>query len=152
MASFHTIGGFVDGFEPDDLEPTVACHATLRIFSERGLDFDRIEAELGVTATSRLSRGEKAGPFGPASAGDKWLYQAPVDKTADIGEHLRILSDTLLPRADFLLELKKHATLTLSVGYTTNIDHGNFAIPHRQLALFERLALDVNVYLIACPD
>ena len=81
MCAYLTIKGFVTGDEPPDLTPDVRHHATLRIHSGSQLDFDEIEAALGVKATRTWRRGEPVGMHGLASKGppskhDVWLYDA----------------------------------------------------------------------------
>ena len=148
MRSFNTLAGFVAGDEPEDMEPVFAHHATLRIFSETGLDFEELGATLGVAPTTTGRRGERVGPRSPPNKGDIWMYRTPVPADRDLHEHIDALWAALKPSSAFLRILKERATVQVSLGYSSNIDHAGMNIPYRSLEIFTALELDLGLSIV----
>jgi len=148
MRSFNTLAGFVAGGEPEDLEPVFEHHATLRIFSEAGLDFEELNATLGLRPTTTGRRGERVGPRSPPNKGDIWMYRAPVPADRNLHEHIDALWQALKPSSAFLCRLKERATVQAFLGYSSNIDHAGINIPHRSLEMFTTLELEFALTII----
>jgi hypothetical protein len=148
VKSFNTLAGLVAGDEPDDMEPVFAHHATLRIFSEAGLDFEELRATLGLTPTTTGRRGERVGPRSPANKGDIWMYRAAVSADRDLHEHIDALWEALKPSSAFIRGLKERTTVQVFLGYSSNIDHAGINIPVRSLEMFTTLELDFGLNIV----
>lgn len=151
MPAFQTIKGFVDGDEPGPRAIGVVPRDASRGQRSRA-GLRRAGGHPRRGCHQRLETGRDARPSQPPSKTDVWLLRAPVDESRELAEHLSVLSGLLLPHADFLQRLKRHATVAVLLGYASNIDHGGFVVPVRALRLFEALQVDVSVYVTMCPD
>lgn len=152
MKGYHTLQGFVDGDEDSDFEPRFAYHATLRIYSEAGLDFEKITATLGVSPTKVARRGERVGPRSPPNKGDIWLYQAPVAEDEELHHHIDALWAAIRPQAAFLRDLKTEARVEVFLGYSSNVDHAGICIPYKSLEMFAALELELGLNIIVAAD
>jgi hypothetical protein len=152
MKGFHTLQGFLTGDEPDQMQPIFAHHATLRIFSETGLDFEGIGSALGLIPTTTGRRGDKVGPRSPPNKGDVWMYRASTPSERDLHEHIDDLWQVLKPHGDFLRRLKAHATVEVFLGYSSNIDHAGVKIPPKSLEMFTALELDLLLNIVVVVD
>jgi hypothetical protein len=152
LKSFDTLKGLLTGEEAENIKPVFAHHATLRIFSEAGLDFEELGAVLGVKPTTTVRRGDRIGPRSPPSKGDVWMHRATVAEDKDLGEHIDSLWRTLRPHESFLRALKSRATVEVFLGYTSNIDHAGIRVAHESLELFTTLGLDFSLSIVVVPD
>lgn len=152
MAKFNTLRGTVTGDEPTDFEESFSHHATLRIFSESGLDFGAIESTLRLAPTAIRRRGQRAGSHGPPSKHDVWMYRAPVAEHLDLPEHIDALWGALKPKADFLRDLKRSAEVEVYLGYSSNVDHAGVHVPRRSLEIFTELDLAFQLSIVVLGD
>ncbi|MGE0326668.1 MAG: DUF4279 domain-containing protein [Polyangiaceae bacterium] len=130
---YRTLKGFVDGAESSGLVPETKCYVMLRIVSGDSddfvpLDFAELDAQLGVTATTKRRRGEKPGPRSPETREDVWLYRVPVDELRGMQVHMDAAWALLSPKMEYLRALKQRAKVEVLLGYSSNVDHGGFNI------------------------
>jgi hypothetical protein len=152
LKSYTTLRGFVTGEEPEDIEPSFAYHATLRIFSESGLDLKEISTTLGLVPTMSGRRGEKIGPRSPPNKGDIWMYRAPVPEEQELEQHIAALWQALKPKTEYLRELKKKVSVDILLGYSANVDHAGITIRHELFEMFAVLELDLKLYIVVQLD
>jgi hypothetical protein len=125
------------GKEPDYY---ARFRATLRIAGE-GLDFEEISRTLGLKATRTHRKGGKRKV-------DMWLYNAPVDRTRPLDEHIMAIWEAARPQMAYLRQLKKRFKVDLFCGYQSNSCTGGFNVDHRCLGLFAELDIPFGVSVI----
>lgn len=152
MKSFQTLRGFYTGQEPPGMEARIASGATLRLVSEAGLDFEEIEAALGLAPTEVGRRGEKKGRRSPPNKHDVWLFRAPVAPEAELNQHIDALWALLKPNVDYLKRLKSKASVDVFLTYSSGIDHGGVSVPFRSLEMFCVLEIDFGLSIVVLPE
>jgi predicted AlkP superfamily pyrophosphatase or phosphodiesterase len=152
LKEFDTLRGFMADEEAEDFKPSFAFHATLRIFSNDGLDFGEIDSTLGLVPTTTRRIGDRPGPRSPPSKHDVWMYQVPVPEERDLHHHIDALWEVLEPHAAFLRSLKSRATVDVFLGYSSNVDHAGISIPPNSLEMFVALEIDLGVSIVVLPD
>lgn len=88
------------------------------------IDFAELDAQLGVTATTKRRRGEKPGLRSPETREDVWLYRVPVDELRGMQVHMDAAWALLSPKIEYLRGLKQLAKVEVLLGYSSNVDHG----------------------------
>jgi len=150
MKKYRTLRGFLNGEESDESD-YFAYSATLRIFGD-GLDLDEISRRTGVEPTRIHHKGERRGPRSPAFKHDMWSYSPPISEDRPLEEHITALWDQIRPARDYLLSLKKAATVDVSLGYRSNIDHAGVEVPHTCLEMFTSLEVPFGISIIVTGD
>ena len=146
MKLFRTLRGFLSGREPDEPD-YFAYSATLRVFGE-ALDFDEITRRVGVAPTSSHRKGDKQGPLSPGFRRDLWSYSPPLAEEQPLEDHINALWEQIRPARDYLVSLKKTATVDVFLGYRSNIDHAGVEVPHTCLEMFTSLEIPFGLSII----
>jgi hypothetical protein len=146
MKKFKTLGGFLGGDEP--AEPDYFGYSVSpRNFGD-SLDLDEITRRVGVTPTRTHRKGDSPGPRSPAFAHDMWSYEPPLPEERPLEEHIDALWEAIRPARDYLLALKKTATVDVFLGYRSNIDHAGIEVPHTSLEMFTSLEVPFGLSII----
>ncbi len=143
---FQTLRGFLLGQEPDE-DPWFSYSATLRIFGEN-LDFDEIEANLGVAPTHTHRKGDQKGPRSAPFPHDMWSYTPSINIKRELPEHIEILWSAIKHAKEYLRNLKKVASVDVSLSYDSNIDMAGFEIPHTCLEMYTELEIPFGVSIV----
>lgn len=122
--------------------------ATLRIFSESGLDFEEIENKLGVQPSRTHRRGDKRGINSPAYKHDMWSLESGLNEEEKLEDHLFALWKTLKPNKEYLLTLKQSANVDVFCGYRSSSHTAGVDISYRALELFQELEIDFSLSII----
>ena len=122
--------------------------ATLRIFSEEGLNFEEIEKSLELSASKSHRKGEKRTPISKEYQHDMWQLTSGLSEDAHLQEHLFKLWEKLKPHKEFLLRLRQRATVDIFCGYRSNCDHAGIEVDHKALEIFRELEIDFGLSII----
>jgi hypothetical protein len=122
--------------------------ATLRIFSESGLDFEEIENELGVQPSRAHRRGDSRSIKSPPYKHDMWSLESGLDEEEKLEDHLFALWKTLKPHKEYLLTLKNSANLDVFCGYRSSSHSAGVDVSYRALELFQELEIDFSLSII----
>lgn len=152
MRSHDTLRSIPLGRDVSRLEPTFAHYACLRIFSEAGLDFERLASTFGVTPALARRRGEGAGPNGLALEGDLWLFRPGLAESEPLHRHVDALWEVLRPHVELVRGLKLVAHVQVLLGYSSNVDQGGLSLPSASLQLFSVLDLPLELNVIVRMD
>jgi hypothetical protein len=144
--AFRTLRGFLSGSEPDEID-MFAYSATLRIFGEH-LDFDTINNCLGIFPTYSHYKGERKGPKSPPFEHDMWQYSPNIDDSVELEKHIDTLWATIKHAKEYLLSLKKVATVDVFLGYRSNVDTAGIVIPYTSLEIFTELEIPFGLSII----
>jgi Domain of unknown function (DUF4279) len=146
MKTFRTLRGFLRGDErkePDYL----AYGARLRIFGD-DLDFNQISRRIGIQPTLCHRKGEKQGPRSPEFKHDLWSYSPAIAEDRPLEDHINALWEQIRPARNYLVSLKKIATVDVFLGYRSNIDHAGLEVPYTCLEMFTSLEIPFGVSII----
>src|SRR5215469_11731403 len=135
-----------DRTEARNEEYRFAYSATLRVFGS-GLDLDAISTALKLRPTHVHRIGEKRKHL-PAWKHDMWSYDAPVDKSEPLHKHIDALWARMRPHKDYLLELKRHATVDVFLGYRSDCGTAGVEVPHTSLEMFIELEIPFGLSII----
>jgi hypothetical protein len=144
--SFRTLRGFLSGEEVDE-ENRFEYSATLRIFGQN-LDFEDISSHLGVQPTYSHRKGERKGKNSPPFEHDMWQYEPPLDEKIELAQHINALWAAIKPSKEYLLSLKKVATVDVFLGYRSNVDTAGVEVPHTSLEMFTELEIPFGLSII----
>jgi hypothetical protein len=141
-----TLRGFLTS---NDLEAPIyfAYRATLRIFGSIQ-NLDEITQTLGLVPTHVHQRGELRHPSAKPYDKDMWLYEAPVEESKPLHVHIDALWEAIRDKKEYLLDLKRSATVDVFCGYRTNCDHAGVDVPHQSLQIFEKLEVPFGLSII----
>jgi hypothetical protein len=143
---YWSVRGFVTGEETDD-EPSFRYSARLRIFGEK-LDFDDITAHLGVSPTNTHRRGERKGERSRGFPHDMWGYTPSVDRERPLHEHIDALWKDIKHAKDYLLSLKKIATVDVFLTYSSNVATAGVEVPYTSLDMFKELEIPFGLSIV----
>jgi Domain of unknown function (DUF4279) len=146
MKTFRTIRGFLHGDERKEPD-YFAYTARLRIFGD-DLDFNQISRRIGIQPTLCHRKGEKQGPRSPEFKHDLWSYSPPIAEDRPLEDHINALWEQIRPARDYLVSLKKIATVNVFLGYRSNIDHAGLEVPYTCLEMFTSLEIPFGVSII----
>jgi hypothetical protein len=144
--AFRTLRGFLSGDEPDE-ENYFAYKATLRIFGE-DLDFEEIHTQLGVSPTHLYRKGDRKGPNSPINKHDMWQYSPQLDESVELAKHIDALWTNIKHAKEYLISLKKVATVDVFLGYRSNVDHAGVEVPYTCLEMFTELEIPFGLSII----
>ena len=133
------------GAESSD-EKYFAYSATLRVYGAIS-DFDTISAALGFQPTHVHRKGDRELSGRPYPT-DMWSYDAPVEESEPLHKHIDALWAKLKPHKQYLLELKKRATVDVFLGYRSNCVTAGVEVPHTSLELFTELEVPFGLSII----
>jgi hypothetical protein len=140
-------GSFVSSPEAEDEETYFfAYSATLRIFGDIP-DMDAISAVLGVQPTHTHRKGDSGRGTSPYDH-DMWSYAPPVDRSEPLHKHINALWVKLKPHKEYLLELKKSATVDVFLGYRSDCETAGIEVPHTSLQMFPELEIPFGLSII----
>ena len=122
--------------------------ATLRIFSESGVDFEEIEKTLGVLPTRKHRVGERRGPKSPPYKHDMWSLESGLDEEEKLEDHLFALWGIIKPHKNYLLALKDTAKVDVFCGYRSSSHTAGVDVSYRALELFRELEIDFSLSII----
>jgi hypothetical protein len=122
--------------------------ATLRIFSESGVDFEEIENELGIQPSRKHRKGDRRGPKSPPYKHDMWSLESGRDEVEKLEDHLFALWGILKPHKDYLLSLKETARVDVFCGYRSSSHTAGVDVSYRALELFKELEIDFSLSII----
>jgi len=77
-----------------------------------------------------------------------WSYTPPVDESAPLHKHIDALWAKLKPHKQYLLELRKSATIDVFLGYRLNCDSAGVVVPHTSLEMFSDLEIPFGLSII----
>jgi hypothetical protein len=143
---FRTLRGFLNGHEADEAN-YFAYSATLRIFGNIP-DLDDITQRLGISPTRTHRRGELLKPDSPPWKDDLWSFTAPVSENEPLHDHIDALWNVFRERRQYLLDLKRTATVDVFLGYRSNCDHAGVVLPHQSLEIFRELQVPFGMSII----
>lgn len=143
---FQTLRGALSGNEPDE-EIHFAYSATLRIFGD-GLDLDGITSAMGIQPTHTHHKGEKAGTRSPGYKHDMWSYEAKLQETEPLENHIAAVWSQFKAHKDYLLKLKEKVAVDVFLGYRSNCDHAGIEVPYTALEMFTELQIPFGVSII----
>lgn len=144
--SFRTLRGFLSGQETDE-EDKFYYSASLRIFGDQ-LDFEDISSNLGLMPTNVHRKGDRKGEESPAYKDDFWRYSPDVDEEKELAEHIDSLWKDIKHAKDYLLMLKKSATVDVFLGYRSNNDMAGIEIPYTSLEMFIELQIPFGLSVV----
>ncbi|PPC76137.1 hypothetical protein C4K68_17270 [Pokkaliibacter plantistimulans] len=122
--------------------------ATLRIFSESGVDFEEIENKLGVQPTRKHRKGDRRGPKSPPYKHDMWSLDSGLHEEEKLEEHLFALWEILKPHKEYLLSLKETVEVDVFCGYRSSSHIAGVDVSYRALELFKELEIDFSLSII----
>ena len=122
--------------------------ATLRIFSESGVDFEEIENELGIHPSRKHRKGDRRGPKSLPYKHDMWSLESGLDEEEKLEEHLFALWEILKPHKTYLLRLKEIASVDVFCGYRSSSHTAGVDVSYRALELFRELEIDFSLSII----
>ncbi|MBU1390226.1 MAG: DUF4279 domain-containing protein [Gammaproteobacteria bacterium] len=122
--------------------------ATLRIFSESGVDFEEIENVLGIQSSRKHRKGDRRGPKSPPYRHDMWSLESGLDEEEKLEDHLFALWKILEPHKDYLLSLKEIASVDVFCGYRSSSHTAGVDVSYRALELFKELEIDFSLSII----
>jgi hypothetical protein len=121
--------------------------AALRIFGAIP-DLDDLTRNLGGRPSHCHRSGERRSPLAAPYEHDMWSYKAPVERTEPLHVHIDTLWATLRDRKQYLLELKKHLSVDVFLGYRSNSDNAGVEVPYRSLEMFLELQVPFGLSII----
>ena len=145
--TFQSLRGFLAGEETEE-EKQFAYSATLRIFGEN-LDFDDIEANLGVSPTHSHLKVERIGSKKlPSFKHDMWQYNPNLDENIELEQHIDALWATIRHAKEYIISLKEVATVDVFLGYRSNVDTAVVVVPHTCLEMFVELEIPFGLSIV----
>jgi hypothetical protein len=121
--------------------------ATLRIFSDSGINFEEIEVRLGQPSRKHR-KGERRGPKSSPYKHDMWSLESGLDEEEKLEDHLFALWEILKPHKEFLLSLKKSGKVDVFCGYRSSSHTAGVDVSYRALELFKELEIDFSLSII----
>jgi hypothetical protein len=127
------------------------CHsASLRIFSESGLDFDKIQSNLLVHPDHQHKIGDKRFPNSNRKpyANDMLSFESGLSDKESLEDHLLALWIKLKPYKKFIVGLKDEAKVDIFCGYRTDCETGGVDISSKALEIFQELKISFALSVI----
>jgi hypothetical protein len=143
---FRTLRGFIAGTEREE-DHYFAYSATLRIFGNIP-NMDEISTRLNLKPTDSHRKGEKCDSRAEGYRHDMWSYTAPVDKSAELHEHIDALWIALKLHKRYLLKLKESLSVDVFLGYRSNCDTAGVEVSHTSLEIFSELRIPFGISII----
>jgi hypothetical protein len=131
------------GVESDDERFFFAYSATLRVSGDLP-DLNAISSALGLQPTHTHKSGDPNYPY----SHDMWSYTPAVDRSEPLHKHIDALWAALKPRKQYLLELKKYATVEVFLGYRSDCETAGIEVPHTSLEMFTELEIPFGLSII----
>ena len=132
--SYQTLRGFLTGEDPE--EPIYfAFQATLRIFGTIP-NLDEVSENLGLVPTHVHRRDELRRSSSRPYEHDMWQYEAPVKESEPLHTHIDALWAAVRDRKEYLLDLKRTATVDVFCGYRSNSDTAGVDVRYESRRFF----------------
>jgi hypothetical protein len=77
-----------------------------------------------------------------------WYYTPDLPESEPLERHIESLWSRLKPHKQYLLGLKKRATVDVFLGYRSNCDHAGIEVPHTALVMFAELEIPFGLSII----
>jgi hypothetical protein len=77
-----------------------------------------------------------------------WLYEAPVKESEPLHAHIEALWAAVRDRKQYLLDLKRTATVDVMCGYRSNSDTAGVEVPYQSLQIFQELQVPFGLSII----
>ena len=77
-----------------------------------------------------------------------WSYDPPLDKSEPLHKHIDALWESIEPHKEYLLELKKQATVDVFLGYRSDCETAGVEVPHTSLQIFVELEIPFGLSII----
>jgi hypothetical protein len=119
---YQTLPGFATGEGPEEAI-NFAYSATLRIFGTIP-NLDELSQNLSLVPTHVHRRDELRHPSSRPYQHDMWMYEPPVKESEPLHTHIDALWAAVRNRKQYLLDLKRTATVDVICGYRSNSDTG----------------------------
>jgi hypothetical protein len=143
---YQSLKGFLTGEDP--AEPTYfAFRATLRIFGTIP-NLDEVSHALGLAPTHVHRRDELRHPSSRPYQHDMWIYEPPVKEGEPLHVHIDALWTAIRDRKQYLLDLKRTATVDVFCGYRSNSDTAGVEVPYQSLQIFQELQVPFGLSII----
>ena len=132
--------------EPQDEKYFFAYSATLRVF---GLipDLDAISNTLRLKPTHMHRKGDR-GRISTPYDHDMWSYTVSMDESEPLHKHIDALCEKLKPHKEYLLKLKKAATVDVFLGYRSDCETAGIEVPHASLEMFSELEIPFGLSIV----
>lgn len=122
--------------------------ASLRICGD-GLDLEGITRTLGLEPSHTHRKGQSRGKHSRIPwTHDIWIFDAPVDPSRPLEEHIMVLWDVLRPHIPYLRSLKSNFQLDIFCSYRSNSGTAGIEVDHRCLGLFIELEVPFGLSII----
>ena len=143
---YQTLQGFLTG---EDLEEPIyfAYRAMLRIFGTIP-DVGEVSQKLGLAPTHVHRRGELRHPSSRPYQHDMWIYEPSVRESEPLYAHIDALWAAIRDRKQYLLDLKRTATVDVFCGYRSNSDTAGVEVPYQSLQIFQELEVPFGLSII----
>jgi hypothetical protein len=143
---YQTLRGFLTSEDPE--EPIYFAHsATLRIFGTIP-NLDEVSQNLGLAPTHFHRRDELRHPSSRPYQHDMWIYEPPVKESEPLHAHIDALWEAIRDRKQYLLDLKRTATVDVFCGYRSNSDTAGIEVPYQSLQIFKELEVPFGLSII----
>ncbi len=129
---------------------TFAAGASMRI-QGLGLDMENITREFGLSPSHSHRQGEH-NQLGEPYKKDMWLLKSPLDATQPLEAHLRWLAEVLLPRRQYISQLRETHDVDIYCYKTCYTEQASLTLSSQALRIFTELDFKLGVSLIFLPD
>jgi hypothetical protein len=118
------------------------CYVAFSIIATR-LDFEEISSALNQEPAEIRGAGSQTSAALKPQEDDVWTIASPLDPSEPVEEHLRWLHTRLEPRAKYLAELSRSASLRVYIGLTLSAEQNGFRISQE----FVRFIASINAFV-----
>ena len=77
-----------------------------------------------------------------------WQLASDLPEDRPLHEHIDRVWSQVRHATAFLIALKRSAKVDVFLGYSSNIDHAGFEIPHTSLEIFRALEIPLGVSIV----
>jgi Domain of unknown function (DUF4279) len=109
-----------------------AYSATLRIFGTIPNLYE-LSRNLSLVPTHVHRRNDLRHPSSRPDQHDMWIYEPPLKESEPLHRHIDALWSAVRNRKQYLLDLKRTATLDVICGYRSNSDTAGVEVPYQSL-------------------
>jgi hypothetical protein len=129
---------------------TFAAGASIRIQGS-GLDMESMARQFGHSPSHAHRHGE-LNQLGEPYKRDMWLLRSPLDTAQPLEAHLRWLAEVLLPRREYISQLREKYEVDIYSYKTCYTEQASLTLSSQALRIFTDLDLKLGVSLIFLPD
>lgn len=128
----------------------IAASASIRIFGV-DLDLDGISNQLGIQPSESHRKGDRSLTARSYSE-DMWRIDSPYPKTVPLEVHLSWLRQALLPRYDFIRQLREKYEISSYCGISVDGTRCRLRISPDALKIFVELGITMDLTVIFVGD